>query len=199
MAVSELPNPRRWTREEYHRAAECGVFHPEERLELMEGELIYKMSPQSDPHAAGVRMSAEVLRNTFGKGYCVSEEKPIVLSDRSEPEPDLVVVAGSAAQNQRHPTPDTALLVMEVSDTTLLFDQNQKAAAYARSGVKDYWILNLRQRCLEIRRDPGLVNVEEYGYRELSIFTDEQTVTPLAAPHLLIRVVDLLPSLTSAP
>ena len=195
MATPQSPQTRLWTREEYHRAADCGVFRPDERLELLEGELIYKMSPQSNPHAAGVGLSAEILRDAFGKGFSIREEKPIVLSHRSEPEPDIVLVAGSARQNPRHPTPQNALLVMEISESTLAFDQNQKAAAYARSGVKDYWILNLRQRRLEVRRNPGLIGTDEYGYHSLLLYTEDQSASPLAPPHLSISVADLLPSL----
>ncbi len=191
--MAAIPSKRLWTRAEYHRAAELGLFGPTERLELLEGEVITKVSPQSDPHASGITLSAEVLRTAFGVGFHVREEKPLVLSDLSEPEPDIVVVRGSARNNPRHPTPANAVLVMEVAESTIRFDQGEKATTYARAGIADYWILNLRQRQLEVRRDPGLLGSGEQGYRSLQIVTPEEEIAPLAAPDQAIRAADLLP------
>src|SRR5579871_2515186 len=93
MAAS--PSRRLWTRAEYHRAAELGLFGPTERLELLEGEVFTKMSPQSNQHAWSISLAAEMLRTVFGAGFHIREEKPLVLSDLSEPEPDIVVVRGA--------------------------------------------------------------------------------------------------------
>jgi Uma2 family endonuclease len=197
METGTWPRTRRWTREEYHRAAESGIFRPEERLELLEGEILEKMSPQSSPHASGILLSAEALRDAFGRGFHVREEKPIVLSDLSEPEPDIAVVRGTSRDTPKHPTPANTALVMEVSASTLAFDQGEKAAAYACSGIADYWILNLRQRHLEVRRDPGLMTDNRYGYRTLLIFTPGMEASPLAAPEAKIAVDDLLPMISA--
>jgi Uma2 family endonuclease len=191
---AEPPCARKWTRAEYHRAAEVGLFRPDERLELLEGEIIWKMSPQSDPHAAGVSLAADALREIFTRSYHVREEKPLVLSDSSEPEPDIVVVRGSLRATPRHPTPENTVLVMEVSETSLAYDRTVKAAAYAGSGLQEYWILNLRQRQLEIRRDPGLVGIDEYGYRFLQLIMADGEAAPLEAPDRPIQILDMLPS-----
>src|SRR5271166_4875735 len=98
MTASMRPPTRLWTREEYHRIAELGLFGPEERLELLNAEIIEKVSPQSYPHAQSISLTASVLRDLFSEGYHVSEEKPIVLTDHSEPEPDVVVVRGILRQ-----------------------------------------------------------------------------------------------------
>jgi Uma2 family endonuclease len=124
----------------------------------------------------------------------VREEKPIVLSDFSEPEPDIVVVKGTLRDTPRHPTPANTLLVVEVSESSLAADRKTKGAIYAKHGIQEYWILNLRRRELEIRRDPGLVGDEEYGYRFLQVIPESGSVAPLAAPDRLVLVADMLPS-----
>src|SRR5712692_5400291 len=87
--------PRPWTRKEYYRAAECGLFKPGERLELLDGEILQKMSPQKPPHATGLALTAQALAKAFGPDYYVRQQLPLVLNDESEPEPDLVVVPGT--------------------------------------------------------------------------------------------------------
>lgn len=155
------------------------------------------MSPQSNPHASGIVLSAEALREALGPAFHVREEKPIILSDSSEPEPDIVVVRGRPRALRSHPTLENIALVMEVSAATLEFDQGGKAAAYARAGIEEYWVLNLRQRRLEVRRDPGLVGTDEVAYRTLLLFTPGMTVSILAAPSVQIAVDDLLPDISS--
>src|SRR5579871_258949 len=194
MAAVSYPRKRLWTRAEYHRAAEVGLFRPEERLELLEGELIYKMSPQSNPHATGIGLAADALRDAFGSNFHIREEKPMILSDLSEPEPDVAVVRGKRRGRLQHPTPEEVALVLEVSESTLAFDRREKAVAYARSGVAEYWILNLPQRRLEVHRDPGETGPGEWGYRTLHIVTEAEQVTPLSLPETRISVAEMLPS-----
>ena len=86
--------PRRWTRREYHRAAELGLFRPEERLELLDGEIIQKMAP-GGPHAAVVSRTDRILAGAFGPGYHTRIQQPLILTNWSEPEPDVVVVPGT--------------------------------------------------------------------------------------------------------
>ena len=195
MLTSERPPTRPWTRDEYNRAAELGLFGPTERLELLNGEIIQKVSPQSRSHAAGITLMAEALRAVFTVSYHIREEKPLVLTDNSEPEPDIVVVCGTARLATGHPTPDTAALVVEVSETTLTFDRAEKAAAYARSGITDYWILNVRGRLLEVRRDPGLIGEDEYGYRSLQIIAEDGEISTLEKPEHNFTVAEFLPAL----
>jgi Uma2 family endonuclease len=192
MSAATYPQARLWRRDEYHRAAEMGLFGPEERLELLNGEIITKVSPQNYGHAHCIRLTAEALRNLFPTGYYVSEEKPLVLADDSEPEPDIVVVRGSLRQATDHPTAADAALVVEVSDSTLAFDKGTKAAAYARSGIREYWIVNLSARYLEVRRDPGPIG-EDYGYRLVQTVTAEREIAPLERPENIVAVADLLP------
>jgi Uma2 family endonuclease len=187
MSVAE-PALRRWTVAEYYQAAEAGVFNPEERLELIEGE-IFRMSPQDSPHATGCDLTEDALREIFGRGYRVRTQKPLSLGDDSVPEPDLAVVRGNVRDFAiAHPA--TAVLVVEVADSSLRFDRGRKARLYARAGIPDYWILNLPGRVLEVHRDPDPGNGL---YRQITRHGENESVSPLVAPAAAILVRDLLP------
>jgi Uma2 family endonuclease len=180
--------PRRWTREEYHRAADLGLFRPEERLELLDGEIIARMT-QNEPHAAVAAHAARILAQLFGPDHHTRTHSPIVLNGRSEPEPDVIVVPGTEFDYlSRHPGPTDLRLVVEVSDTTLRYDRGRKGTAYARAGIVEYWIVNLPDRQLEVHRDPSGAR-----YRSVTVYREQDAVTPLAAPGVTIRVADLLP------
>jgi Uma2 family endonuclease len=188
------PRPRRWTREEYYRAAELGLFGPEERLELIRGEILQKVSPQKQSHITAVLLSEEGLEDAFRSVAChVRVQGPITLPNDSEPEPDLLVVSGRVRDYEtRHPGPADVLLLVEVSDSTLRYDQTVKAALYAEAGIAEYWIVNLPERRLEVHRHP-----QGSGYADVTPYAERESVTPLSAPGASVRVADLLPSLSS--
>ena len=127
-------------------------------------------------------------------GWIVRLQSPMALDDESEPEPDLVVVSGSLADYDRA-HPDGAALVVEVAESSLAFDREHKASAYARAGIQDYWIVNLVDRVLEVHRDPVADPVAVFGWRYRSITTlgPPAAITPLAFPAGQIRIADLLP------
>jgi Uma2 family endonuclease len=184
---------RRWTRDEYYRAAEVGIFRPDERLELLDGEIIQKVSPQKPPHATSVLLGARALTTAFGPGHLVRQQLPLILTTTSEPEPDLLVVPGTPIDYlSSHPKPADLRLLVEISDTTLRLDRTRKLSAYARAGIPDYWLLNLPERRLEVYRDPS-----GSRYRSVTIYREEEVVALLAAPDAAIRVADLLPPLPS--
>ncbi|NBC49793.1 MAG: Uma2 family endonuclease [Gammaproteobacteria bacterium] len=181
-----LPKAHCWSRFEYERLVDAGGFSADTRVELLDGEII-DMSPQKSAHATAVGLVEEALRHCIGEGYHIRSQKPLALDDRSEPEPDIAVVRGQLRDYAgRHP--DTALLIVEVADTSLAYDQGSKALAYARNGVSDYWILNLRDRALEVYR-----GAESQGYGQRRLIDASGQVTPLVAPQCIIRVDDLLP------
>jgi Uma2 family endonuclease len=184
---------KRWTREDYDKMIEAGIFAPGERVELIDGEII-EMSPQNSGHTTAVRLTEDALRAAFGAGFEVRTQMPLALDPYSEPEPDVAVVPGSPRDYRRaHPT--TALLVVEVADSAFAYDRDQKSSLYARAGIADYWLLNLVDRRLEVYRDPGLMAQARYGwgYQTVQPYTSGDAVAPLAAPHVLIAIVDLLP------
>jgi Uma2 family endonuclease len=187
MSIAE-PALRRWTVAEYFRAAEAGVFDPEERLELIEGE-IFRMSPQDSPHTTALDLTEDVLREIFRSGYRVRTQKPLAIAADSVPEPDIAVVRGSVRDYAKaHPT--TAVLVVEVADSTVWYDRNRKAPLYARAGIPEYWILNLRERALEVHRNPDQLSGK---YQEITRCQEEGAISPLAAPTASISIRDLLP------
>jgi len=193
--IQELPIPARrgLTRAEYECAWKLGVFDPNERMELIEGEIIEKMT-QNGPHATSVYLTQMILNRVFSTGYLVRCQLPLGLSEKSMPEPDVAVVSGAPRDYvQAHPT--TAVLVVEISDSTLALDRAAKAHIYARAGIAEYWIVNISDRVLEVYRQPTAMAQQPLGhhYRSITRHTDEETIAPIAAPTIAIAIADLLP------
>jgi Uma2 family endonuclease len=191
-AVQPEPRLRRWTREEYHRMAELGWFQ-DQRVELIEGD-IREMTPQNLAHSRAVTRVSYALERAFDRRrYWLRVQMPLVLSEVTEPEPDVSVAAGPENEHQRQPR--SALLVVEVSENTLAYDRGRKAALYARAGIADYWVLNLIDRQLEVHRQPVEDAQAPFGWRyaEVRIVKPGETAAPLAAPSASLVVTDLLP------
>lgn len=190
-----LPPHYLWTREKYERATALGLLGPEDKVELIEGEIVQKM-PQNDPHRSAIGAMQEVLGRIFPSGHWICIQLPLALGTKSMPEPDLAVVVGSWRDyTNGAPTAEETRLVVEISDTSLLSDQTAKAAMYARAGIADYWIVNLPERVLEVYRQPGPDDDAPLGhaYRQFKRRTERDTISPLAAPMSVIAVGDLLP------
>jgi Uma2 family endonuclease len=193
--VSQLPDTpqsHRFTREEYYQMADAGVFQ-DQRVELIEGEII-DMSPQKDFHA-GVMLLVLVAFQKALPELIIRPQLPLHLGAKSEPEPDISVVDGTIRERIGTGHPTTALLVVEIADTTLRFDRGKKASLYARAGIKDYWIINLVDNCLEVMRQPAEDPAAPLGwkYRDLAVFQRGDNVSPLVRPESRIAVADLLP------
>ena len=176
----------RWTRAEYDRMVEAGVFHPEARLELVEGEIV-NMTPQGSFHSTITQLLNEALRAVFGKGFTVRVQMPLAIDERSEPEPDIAVVAG-APRDYLNAHPETALLIVEVADTTLGFDRIRKKRLYARNGIRDYWIVDINAARLEVYRDPV---ADDYASKVS--YGRGDRIRPLAATGSPLEVAELLP------
>jgi Uma2 family endonuclease len=149
---------------------------------LVEGLILEKMG-QNEPHAVALTLALEALRLVFGANGTATAGVPLVLSDLSEPEPDVMVVMPGLRRKAR---PEDVRLVLEVSDTSLKSDQTVKAALYARHGIPEYVILDVVNRRAEIRRRP---KGEDWG--ETLVLTEDGEFTPLGA-NGPIRVSDLL-------
>jgi Uma2 family endonuclease len=177
---------RRWTREEYEKMIDAGIFPPETRAELVDGEIL-NMTPQKRAHGAAIRSAEEALRSAFKSGYDVQTQLPLALGPSSEPEPNLAVVSGSW-RDYRDAHPSSAVLIVEIADTSLEYDRNRKGPLYAGSGIPEYWIVNLTDRCVEVYRDPSAG-----AYRFSKRFAPGETIVPLHAPEASVSVADLLP------
>jgi len=163
--MSETVRTRRWTRVEYDRLVEHGLFATGERVELLGGLLVVR-EPRGGRHALGVRMV----------------------------EPDVSVVPGSFRDYPlEHPT--RAVLVVEIADSSLALDRGEKAGLYARARVPEYGIVNLVDRTLEVHREPAPDTGAPFGsrYREIVTLRPGETVVALAAPDTVIAVADLVP------
>jgi Uma2 family endonuclease len=184
---------KRWTRAQYERAIECGIFREDERLELLDGVLVVK-EPQGEPDAAAVDLVALALRRAFGEGWLVRQQVHFASGRMSRPEPDVYVVQGSPRDYARV-APTHPALIVEVSQSRLTFDRRRKAVIYARAGIQDYWIVNLVESAVEVRRDPGRLGEppRAWSYGSAETFRVPAVIVPLAAPHARIAVADLLP------
>ncbi|MBM3471226.1 MAG: Uma2 family endonuclease [Armatimonadetes bacterium] len=182
---------KRWARKEYDRLVALGALGPDDRVQLIEGEIV-EMAPQGPGHATAVTLLLDALRTAFPAGYVVRAQLPLAVGVFSEPEPDVAVVPGDPREyRDQHPT--TAVLVAEVAGTTLEFDRTRKAQLYADAGIPEYWVLNLVDRTLEILRDPAPIGEGRGEYRATLRLGVAEQVAPLARPDHTIAVADLLP------
>jgi len=184
MPTTSAPTTRRWTREEYHDLADAGFLIEDDRVELIDGEII-QTSPQNTPHAVAVRLVRRALQRVFPSDtYMVDEQLPLALAPDSEPEPDVAVVEGQP-RDFLDDHPSSAVLVVEVADASLQFDRGKKRALYARHNLPQYWIVDLTNRQLEVYRDPS-----GSSYAEHTVYEEGETV---ALRDHTVAVSDLLP------
>jgi Uma2 family endonuclease len=188
--VSEAVRERfrlRFTPEQFHALAQAGLFNDNRRYELIEGDII-AMPPEGTDHAEAKSTAVEKLFERKGHGWHRRVESPLRLGN-SEPIPDIAFVAGSPS-DYRHQHPTTALLIIEVADSSLEYDRTTKQLLYAAHGVQEYWILNLQERTLEVYREPSCD-----GYRTAQVYGLDEYISPLFEPDWRIRVRELFPAL----
>ena len=175
----------RWSVEEFHRMAQSGLLDETDRVELIDGELV-DMAPIGSRHAFLVDRFAECLGSGPSASYMVRVQNPIVLDERSEPQPDIALVK-RANYADRHPTPADVLLIVEVSDTTLDYDRDVKLSLYARHGIPEVWLCDVKAGELAVFREPI-----EGQYRLMHKPTTSETVAPLWVPVVRVAVADVL-------
>lgn len=179
---------RLWTVEEYHRMAEAGIFADDERVELLEGKIIW-MIAKGTAHRSAVGRTDYLLKNKLANRAWVSIQDPVKLNERSEPEPDIAVVKIDPLDYaDHHPTPSEVYLIIEVADSSLKLDCETKGKAYSKSGITDYWVLDVIGRQLHIFREPT-----EDGYQSEVILAEDETISPLHFPDLQIAISEMLP------
>lgn len=184
-----LPQTRKFTVAEYYRMAEVGILKPDERVELIEGEILV-MPPIGPEHAWNVDITNEILVRHALERYYVRIQNPVRLNDHSEPEPDVALLRRRPeGYGAAHPTPADVLLVIEVAHSSLEYDRGIKAHIYGRSGVPETWVRNLPEDCIERFTEPG-----PEGYAQHTIHRRGETLTPVSMPDLELAVADLLPA-----
>lgn len=172
---------------EYRQMATAGVLAPDERVELIEGQL-FRMAAKGTAHSAAVTRIDRILSAQLANQALLRSQDPVQLSDFSEPEPDIAVVhLDPQDYEDHHPTPAEIFLLIEVADSTLKRDLELKAVLYARSQIPDYWVLDVQERCLYVFRQPT-----ELGYAQQQVLQPEAVVAPLAFPGCQVRVGSFL-------
>lgn len=188
LAMSAILYPQKHpiSAEEYLRMGEAGVFAPEARLELIEGEIV-EMAPIGSPHAAAVtRLNELLVQRTAGRAL-VSPQNPVIISDRSVPQPDLALLEPRADYyRQSHPKASDVYLVIEVADTTRAFDLGTKVPLYARCGIAEVWVVDVIESTIHVFREPNAA-----GYGTSLTVKPGQSVACAAVPEASLEVREL--------
>lgn len=179
--------------ERYHEMLEAGLLTEDDRLELLEGYLVEKMTV-NPPHAFVTETIREAITAIIPALFFASSQQPVTMSD-SEPEPDVLVVKGKRRDfTQRHPMPEEVALLVEVADSTINQDKNWKKRIYGRAGIAVYWIVNLTERQIEVYTQPsGLTAQPTYHHMVTYRETDEIPVVLGGVQIGALSVRNLLP------
>src|ERR1700724_2486776 len=165
------------TVEEYNKMAEAGIIGSDERVELLDGDVIV-VPPQGPPHFSVVARISQLLNLRFGLRALVTTQMPVIVSDRSEPEPDFaVLVWREDFYRSGIPKVPDVYAIVEVADSSLAIDRGKKLAIYAEAGVKEYWIVDVRNAAIEVHREP-----RGDGYDSLRTFRGGEMISFAAFP-----------------
>lgn len=179
------PLKRLFTVSEYHSMAEAGILSEDDRVELIEGE-IYRMAPIGSRHAGCVNRLIHLFKGAEG---ILAAQNPVVLNDFSEPQPDMALLRWrDDFYASSHPNPDDILLLIEVADTSVGFDRRVKIPLYARRGIRELWLVDLKKDTVEVHRQPSPT-----AFRDVRKLRKGDRISPLAFPDLELNVGDILP------
>ncbi len=186
-----VPEPYRWTREQFYEIGNMGLFEGRRAI-LIEGDIL-AMPAMKEAHRASLILADQALREAFGSHFFLSMQCPFDIGKATDPEPDIAVIQGGIRDFLGRGLTEAALIV-EVSDTTYAYDRHEKSSLYASAGVQDYWIVRLKTRQLEVRRQPVPDEAQPFGfgYSKVTVHESSAIVQPLAAPNP-VAVSALLP------
>lgn len=191
MAIATV---KKFTIEDYHRLTQLGFFQENDKVELIRGELIY-MAAKGTPHSVCETRLERELYKLIGERATLRGQQPIILSSHSEPEPDRVIVKNRADDYlSTHPHPEDILLLIEIADSSLDYDQITKLFVYAENNISYYWIFNLVDLCLECYREPYQKLQGDFGYRNKSIYLPNESVALPCFPDLTLDLSQVFPS-----
>ncbi|MGQ0550298.1 MAG: Uma2 family endonuclease [Armatimonadota bacterium] len=177
---------RRFTVDEYYRMADAGIFSEDDRVELIEGEIV-EMVPTGSQHAGYVGKLNRILSSRVGESAFVWVQNPVRLSEHSEPLPDLALLRPRADfYTSAHPGPDDILLLVEVAETSAEYDRGVKVSLYSRYGAREFWLIDLRQEAVEVYRAPA-----PEGYREIQTVRRGGQLTIEALPTIGLSVDEI--------
>jgi len=181
------PTKHRFSVKEYYRMAEIGVLRPDARVELLDGQII-DMSPIGPLHGGVVKRLIQHFTRLSKGRWMVAAQDPVQLNDYSEPQPDLMLLKPAPDDyTGRHPRPEDLFLLIEVADTTLVSDREQKLPAYGCAGIAEVWLVNLVEGTIEIHREPNFT-----GYGSKTILRAGDKAVPQTFPDAAVPVAELL-------
>jgi Uma2 family endonuclease len=185
---------KRFTLVEYHRLIELGFLTADDRVELIRGELV-QMAAKGTRHSVCNTKLVRELDRLIGDRAVVRGQEPIILPADSEPEPDVAIAQGQPdVYLSNHPYPKDILLVIEVSDSTLEYDQTVKLSLYAEGQIQDYWIVNLVANQLE-RYSQFYEDEGRFGYRSKHISLRNETISLPGLSNLMLDLNRVFPGL----
>lgn len=186
MATSVQVLKRRFTVEEYYKMAQAGIFSEDDRVELLDGEIV-EMTPIGSSHAAVVDRLTRLFSRLVGEQALVRVQNPIRLSPHSEPQPDLALLKPrSDFYAQAHPGPEDVLLVVEVAETSVGIDRKIKIPLYAKARISEVWLVDLDEERIEVYRKPS-----SKGYAEVQRFRRGRNLTLQALPDLKLSASEV--------
>lgn len=185
--MSALFARKLFTTTEYHKLRETGFFAEDDRIELLDGEII-AMSPIGPKHAGCVNKLNRLLNRKVGRDVIVAAQNPVWLNNYSEPQPDIALLKlRDDVYTESHPTPEDTLVAVEVSDSTLEGDRQVKLPKYAQAGVPEFWLVDLVNNRIEVHALPN-----EGVYQEVRIILRHQNIISRALPQLKLKASDIL-------
>ena len=185
MAVQVLR--RRFNVEEYYLMAKAGILSEDDRVELIDGEIV-EMPPIGSPHASNVDRLIQLFVLRLGERAIVRAQNPVRLGEHSEPQPDIALLRPrDDFYAAAHPGPQDVLLLIEIADTSIDYDREVKSPLYARAGIPEYWLVDLAGQRIEVYRDPAAGE-----YRQLRLVRRGERLAPEALPSLEMSSSDIL-------
>jgi Uma2 family endonuclease len=175
---------RRFTANEYMRMAEAGILGEDERIELIRGEIL-AMSPIGPRHCTAVDRFTYLLVTALGPRAWVRVQGTVRLFPDTMPEPDLAILR-RRDYSDAHPTPADILLVIEVAETSLVYDRGEKAALYAEAGIPEYWVADTQGEVIEVNRES-----DGQRFRQSTRLTGAATVSPVAFPDVVVPLPEI--------
>jgi len=170
---------------EYYRMAEAGIFHEDDRVELIEGEVV-KMSPIGSRHAGCLKDVSALLHEQLGRKAVVGVQDPLRIDEKTEPQPDLTILK-PGKYRQRHPVPADVLLIVEIADSSEAYDRDVKVPLYSRSGIPEVWLVRLLADSIRVYRTP-----ENGAYRDVRDVGRGQALSPALLPDVALSADDIL-------
>ncbi len=181
VATATTPTRKKFTVEEYYKLGEVGIIGPDERTELIDGDIIL-MAPMGSRHANCIGFLLSIFSKALGDRAFLTAQTPVRLNGGLEPQPDISI-SKSRAYRDPHPQPQDVYLLIEVADTTIEHDRNVKSFRYSLAGIIELWIVDINAELVEVYRNPG-----PNGYESIQQFRRGESISPLAFPDIVISV-----------